>query len=391
VLRTTLLRLGRHEGWNAEWRQFNEEWRAAWRQFIDRDAKVHDDWDGYAEFCLFLGDVAEYHRACREILTRFESSTDPQVCERTGRACLLLPETPQQMQQAAALVDRALAADKSRFPVWAPPFFLFAKGLAEYRGNHLRSAIAILEGDASQVMGPAPRIVLAMARYRNGKREEARRTLVSAVIDYDWRAASADQREIMIYHVLRREAEAMLFPNLPAFLEGTYQPADPWERLAFVGAAEFHGLTRASARLYADAFAAEPSLATDPERARRDYAAWDPPRCSRGYCAACMAASAGCGRGKDASNLKDEERARLRDQARHWLWAELAAWNRKLDSDPAAKASVEGALTRWRTDPDLAGLREPDFLDRLPVAERRACRELWKEIDAQIEHARRQN
>jgi hypothetical protein len=98
-----------------------------------------------------------------------------------------------------------------------------------------------------------------------------------------------------------------------------------------------------------------------------------------------MAASAGCGRGKDALNLSDKERARLRDQARQWLRGELAAWGKKLDSDPEAKASVENALLRWRTDPDLAGLREPDFLDRLPVAESRAWREMWKEIDAQIE------
>ena len=56
-----------------------------------------------------------------------------------------------------------------------------------------------------------------------------------------------------MYHALRREAEAMLFPNLPAFLKGTYQPADQCERLAFVGAAAFDGLTCASARLYADA------------------------------------------------------------------------------------------------------------------------------------------
>ena len=83
--------------------------------------------------------------------------------------------------------------------------------------------------------------------------------------------------------------------------------------------------------------------------------------------------------------------ATLREAWPRSLRAELAAWGQKLDSDPAAKAEVEGALKWWRTDPDLAGLREPDFLDRLPVAERRACRELWKEIDAQIEHARRQN
>jgi serine/threonine-protein kinase len=291
------------------------------------------------------------------------------------------------MRRSAALIDRALAADKSRLPAWATAFFLFAEGLAEYRRNSLGSAIAVLEGDASRVLGPAPRIVLAMARYRNGEREEARRTLVSAVIDYDWRAASADRREIWIYHVLRREAEAMLFPNLPAFLEGTYEPADQCERLAFVGAAEFNGLTRASARLYADAFAAEPSLANDPERARTDYAAWDPPRCSRRYCAACMAASAGCGRGKDASNLDDEERARLRDQARRWLRAEVDAWGQKLNSDPDAKAMVKDALKWWRTDPDLAGLRAPAELARLTPTERQECRDLWIAHHALLQRA----
>ena len=277
------------------------------------------------------------------------------------------------MQRAAALIDRALA-DKSSYMSWATPYFLFAEGLAEYRRDRHRRAIAILE--VSRVLGPAPRIVLAMARYRSGEREEARRTLASAVIDYDWRAASADDREAWIFHVLRREAEAMLFPNLPAFLEGTYQPADQCERLAFLAACEFNNLTYASARLYADAFAAEPSLANEPEGARRYYAA-------------CMAASAGCGRGKDASNLDDAERARLRDQARQWLRADVVALSKRLDSNPAANTWVQEKLVRWRADADLAGLREPDSLARLPVAESRACRELWNEIDVQLERARR--
>jgi hypothetical protein len=170
----------------------------------------------------------------------------------------------------------------------------------------------------------------------------------------------------------------MLFPNLPAFLEGTYQPADQCERLAFLGACEFNNLTYASARLFADAFAAEPSLANDPESARRYYAA-------------CMAASAGCGRGKDASNLDDAERARLRDQARRWLRADAAESRKRLDSGLAAKPWVEDRLKRWRVDADLAGLREPDSLARLPVAESRACRQLWKEGDLQLERARRRD
>ena len=367
VLRDILLRQGRRE-----------EARAAWRQLINLHSKVHADWHGYAELCLFLGNVAEYERGCRELLTRFESSTDPHISERIGRSCLLLPETPQQTERAAALIDRALAADKSQYAEWATGYFLFAKGLSEYRRNNLRNSIAILEGEASHVLGPAPRIVLAMARYRRGDRQEARQTLASAIIDHDWRTASAGEMEIWMYHVLRREAEAMMFPSLPAFLAGTYQPADQCERLAFVGAAESNGLTHASARLYADSFATEPSLANDPERGRR-------------YRAACMAASAGCGRGKDAANLNDEERARLRDQARQWLRAEVAAWGKKIDSDPAAKESAENALKRWLNDPDLAGLREPDLLEKLPVAESRACREMWREISAQIERASRRN
>ena len=264
VLRDVLLRQGRRE-----------EARAAWRQFIDRHAKVHADWHGYAELCLFLGDVAEYERGCRELLTRFETSTDPHIYERIGRTCLLLPESPQQRERAAALIDRAMASEKSQQAAWATPYFLFAKGLAEYRRNNVGNSITILEGKASKVLGPAPRIVLAMARYRRGDREEAasdERWLRPSSTTHLAKRRARNEMEIWIYHVLRREAEVDgCFPTLPAFSSrGTYQPADQCERLAFVGAAEWSGLdTRLPARLYADAFAADPSLANDPERGRR--------------------------------------------------------------------------------------------------------------------------
>ena len=66
-----------------------------------------------------------------------------------------------------------------------------------------------------------------------------------------------------IYHVLRREAEGLILPDLPAFLEGTYQPRDNDERLALLGVCQFADRTAAAARLYADAFAADPRLAED--------------------------------------------------------------------------------------------------------------------------------
>jgi serine/threonine-protein kinase len=40
--------------------------------------------------------------------------------------------------------------------------------------------------------------------------------------------------------VLRREAEALILPNLPACLRGDYQPQDNDERLALVGVCQFN-------------------------------------------------------------------------------------------------------------------------------------------------------
>jgi hypothetical protein len=79
----------------------------------------------------------------------------------------------------------------------------------------------------------------------------------------NWSAAHADSRDFWIRHILRREAEALILPNLPAFLEGKYQPQDNDERRALLGVCQFQGLHAAAARLYADTFAASPPLADD--------------------------------------------------------------------------------------------------------------------------------
>ncbi len=141
------------------------------------------------------------------------------MAERVGRACLLLPAADEELRQASELIDRAVAADRSTYAPWAYPFFLFAKGLAEYRRSRFDSAIGILRGPAAHVMGPAPHLVLAMAQHRRGDRDQALRTLALAVSDFDWRATSAEVCEKWIYHILRREAERLIQPNLPAFLE----------------------------------------------------------------------------------------------------------------------------------------------------------------------------
>src|SRR6516165_3370785 len=157
-----------------------------------------------------------------------------------------------------------------------------------------------------------------MAQHRNGQPQAARQTLAAAVLAYDWRPAQADNRDAWICHILRREAEGMILPNLPAFLDGKYQPQDNDERLALLGACQFTNRTRAMARLYAEAFAAAPSLADDLGAGHR-------------YNAARAAALASCGHGEDATGLGEEEGKRWREQARQWLRAGLAAWTKVLD------------------------------------------------------------
>ena len=86
--------------------------------------------------------------------------------------------------------------------------FLFAKGLAEYRVGRFEAAIALMNGEAARVMGPGPRLVVAMAKNQQGAKGGALKTLAEAVLSDNWRAEKADNRESpWIIHVLRREAE----------------------------------------------------------------------------------------------------------------------------------------------------------------------------------------
>ncbi len=160
---------------------------------------------------------------------------------------------------------------------------------------------------------------------------------------------------------------------LPAFLDGKHEPQGNDERLALLGVCQFTDRTRASARLYADAFAADPRLADDLRAGHRDRAAR-------------AAALAGCGCGADSAGLGEGERARWRAQARAWPRADLAAWGKSLDSDPAAvRNRARQQFTQWQTDRDLAGLRDPAELDGLPPDERRDCAEFWGAVAAAIE------
>jgi tetratricopeptide (TPR) repeat protein len=277
-----------------------------------------------------------------------------------------------------------------KFPDPDNAYLLFVKGLAEYRQGRPEQAVPLLKESAALLPNRAgPRLTLAMAQFRSGSPSEARKTLAAAVRAYNWKASQADHTTAWVSHVLRREAEALILPNLPAFLQGEFQPRDNDERLALLGICQFQGCYGAAARFYADAFAADPDLADHLTTECRYRAIRDEPFADRieslntecRYLAARCAALAGCGLGKDGAKLSAEERARWRKQARDWLRADLAAWAKTLDSGSQADRDLAKKMfTYWQVEPDLAGLRELKALDELPADERKDCLALWDEV-----------
>ncbi|HJT76540.1 MAG TPA: tetratricopeptide repeat protein, partial [Gemmataceae bacterium] len=165
--------------------------------------------------------------------------------------------------------------------------------------------------------------------------------------------------------------------RLPGFLDGKRTPASPAERIELAKFCVRKRLYRAAVRFYAEAFAAETRLSEDLGAADR-------------YNAACAAALAGCDQGQDADRLDETERARLRRQALDWLHADLEARGRLLDRGPEqGRPRVVGQLGHWQADTDLAGVREPEALAKLPEAERQGWQTLWNDVATTLARARK--
>jgi tetratricopeptide (TPR) repeat protein len=134
---------------------------------------------------------------------------------------------------------------------------------------------------------------------------------------------------------------------------GTDTPADNKERAELAFACRLKRRNALAARLYADAFAADPRLADNLMAASR-------------YNAACCAALAAAG------EPDDKEHARLRQQALDWLRADLAQWGKLAAAGGQGPARMAAALRYWQEDADLAGVRDAEALKRLPEGDHAA-------------------
>jgi hypothetical protein len=164
-------------------------------------------------------------------------------------------------------------------------------------------------------------------------------------------------------------AMVALDARLAAVLKGDQEPKNNSERFALAQRAYDKKLHATAARLWGEAIAADPKLGDDRQAQHR-------------YNAACAAALAATGQGKDDPPPDNAARAKLRGQTLQWLRAELKAWKRvSMIIEPGNKETVAKTLQHWKTDADLAGIRDEKEIAKLPEDERGAFRQLWNDVD----------
>jgi serine/threonine protein kinase/Flp pilus assembly protein TadD len=232
------------------------------------------------------------------------------------------------------------------------------KGEFDEAAKELREAIRLLPG--------APEGYLALGQVLRHKLQFAEAQKVyRAGLE---KVRDRDGVKELAQELRECEHQAELDGKLPRILSGDAQPADNAERLDLARwCVEQRQLDLAAVGLFRAAFAQEPAAAENLDTYDR-------------YNAACAAALAGCGRGKDADQTDDKERARLRGQGLEWLRADLAVYRRVLEKVPDNAGTIRARMERWQQDTDFAGVRGPEALAKLPEAERRDWEKLWADV-----------
>jgi tetratricopeptide (TPR) repeat protein len=214
---------------------------------------------------------------------------------------------------------------------------------------------------------------LGLALKKKGEHAEALQMLRKG---HELGSRRADWRYPSAAWVTDAERMLALSKRLPAILQGKDRPRDNRDRLTLAQMA-YNGKQYVGATtLWAEALEREPKVADDRQAQHR-------------YNAACAAALAAAGEGKDEPPLEEAASVRWRKQAIEWLKSELAVWVKSVEVGPTqARQSVAGILQHWKEDSDLLSIRDPAALAKLPGQERKECRALWAEVDDLLAKAR---
>jgi Flp pilus assembly protein TadD len=161
----------------------------------------------------------------------------------------------------------------------------------------------------------------------------------------------------------------------PDYVSGKVKPQDRVECRLLTLYCVIRKQYRVAARLHMDGLTAHPEWADDLNAEAR-------------YDAARFAALAASGQGQDAANLTEGERGLWRKRAVAWLRAELTRWATYLETAaPLDRTICLDRLRWWQQEPDLATVRDPAAVTKLPVDEQEACKKLWADVAALLKKA----
>jgi tetratricopeptide (TPR) repeat protein len=348
---------------------------------LTKQGKVDDAIAAHCEAIFLKPDYGDAHMDLGSILCDVKCDYDGAITE-FREAILLKPDDAAAHHnlgialQGQGKLDDAVAAYRQAIrlkPDLAEAHYnlgnsLQAQGKLDEAVAAYRQAIR-LKPDYAQAHG-----ALGLALLRQGRFAEARTATRRAL---EVLPANAPLRSIVVPQLQRCERLLALDQLLPLVLHGQADPLDATVRVELaLLCLQYKQRPAAAAAFYTEAFAEQPRLADDLQAQHR-------------YNAACAAALAGTGKGQDDPPPDDAARAKLRQQARAWLGADLAAYAKLLDgNNPQLRGAVEQRLQHWQKDADLAGLRDKDTVAKLPAEEQEACQKLWAEVEALLQKAR---
>jgi tetratricopeptide (TPR) repeat protein len=233
---------------------------------------------------------------------------------------------------------------------------LSVAGRLEEAISHFKDCIRIDPKDAD-AFGNLGQAFMDVGRF-DDSRDATRRCL-------DLLPKSHPRRAAMIGQLQRYDRISVMQARLPAVLRGEDNPtrATEWLELAWISMVTKQ--FAAAVPFYSKAFALDPKQADDVRLGHR-------------YNAACCAALAAA-----ALKPSDKEPLRLRRQTLDWLRADLAFWEKQVETgNPMGRAMARQTLWVWQNNPRLAGVRDVEGLRTLACTEREAWEKLWADVEA---------
>jgi tetratricopeptide (TPR) repeat protein len=186
-----------------------------------------DDFTRYqgAALHLYLGNEQRYQELCRELLHNSRNANDPPTAERAAKVCLATPHRLEDRQEAFERAERAVRLGAGHpFLHW----FELARGMSAYRQGDWDDSLPWLDrslqgGDANCSL--IAETFRAMALRRLGRSQEAAAALSSADAHFlqlkndldrmNLGAYGPNWHDVLLYHVVRREAESARAPRSP--------------------------------------------------------------------------------------------------------------------------------------------------------------------------------